>query len=209
MDNNVRMAATDLGNSAIWPPYEVFYIYAMQFNARSALASIKQVNRSIENLNRDVPGDHIEHLDIDGLLDNVQNIVVQGAALSRYFWPVRRGHEARAKLLKQALGVTEDSPLANRDLRNQIEHFDERLDDYLSGGVAGHILPKYVGPLPEPGDITVHIFRGYYIDVGVFEMLGRRYEIPPIASEVSRLHDRLLSCEQNGGRLLPPTWPAR
>src|SRR5689334_18838746 len=107
---------------AIWPPYEAFYIQAMLFNSRAALASIDHVSANLEALSAG------KAIDSDELLNNLQNIVIHGAALSRYFWPVRKGHEARAQFLKKCLGVAEDSPLKNRDLRNQIEHFDEKLD---------------------------------------------------------------------------------
>jgi hypothetical protein len=72
------------------------------------------------------------------LLHNLQNLVIQGAALSRYFWPARPGHDSRAAFLRQSLAVAEDSPLKNRDLRNEIEHFDEKLEAHLGGGIVGH-----------------------------------------------------------------------
>jgi hypothetical protein len=91
--------------------------------------------------------------------------------------------------------------LKNRDLRNEIEHFDERLDSYISNGIVGYIFPELVGPLPESDGVPTHIFRAYYIDAGVFEMLGKRYEIEPIAHEILRVHDRLLFADRNGCRL--------
>jgi hypothetical protein len=75
---------------------------------------------------------------------------MQAGALSRYFWPVRKGHEWRGAQLRSAFGISDDSPLRSRDLRNSIEHFDERLDLFLDGGVTGHVLPEYVGPFDEP-----------------------------------------------------------
>jgi hypothetical protein len=144
--------------------------------------------------------DSLRHLDTNGLLNELQNMILHAAALSRYFWPVRQGHDARAKQLREAFGVIDGNPLKNRDLRNEIEHFDEKLDAYLSDGIAGYIFPEYVGPLPQ-NDAPAHIFRAYQLDVGLFEMLGKRYEIEPIADEVARLHDRFLFSNSQGGRL--------
>ena len=90
--------------------------------------------------------------------------------------------------------------MKNRDLRNEMEHLDENLDAYVSDGIAGYIFPAYIGPLPE-GDVPTHMFRAYYVDAGIFEMLGKRYEIEPIANEIVRVHDRLMFCDTNGGRL--------
>jgi hypothetical protein len=185
----------------IWAPYEAFYIQAMLFNTRSAVASIERVSKALEKIQDDASGDPLRHLDRNGLLNELQNMILQAAALSRYFWPVRQGHEARAKQLRDAFGVTDGNPLKNRDLRNEIEHFDEKLEAYLSVGIVGYVFPEFVGPLPENGGAPAHIFRAYYLDVGLFEMLGKRYEIEPLAAEISRLHDRLRFCDRQGGRL--------
>jgi hypothetical protein len=50
-------------------------------------------------------------------------------------------------------------------------------------------------------EVPSHIFRAYYVDLGVFEMLGRRYEIEPLADEVVRVHDQLVIFDRAGGRL--------
>ncbi len=196
----VRLA-DDCNDKEIWPPYESFYIHAMLFNARSAVASIQRINTSLEQISRDELGDTFAHLDKRSMLCELQNIVLQAATLSRYFWPVRQGHEARARQLRAAFDVTDDNPLKARDLRNEIEHFDERLDAYLHGGIAGHIFPEFVGPLPQNDDVPTHIFRAYYVDAGLFEMLGKRYEIEPLAHEMLRMYDRLLLADRNGGHL--------
>jgi hypothetical protein len=187
-------------DSGIVPMYEMLYVHAMLFNTRSAITSIEQIRVSFDVPPNGIPAD-LDRLDTDALLNNLQNIVVQGAALSRYFWPTRTGHESRAARLRDALGVKTDNPLQNRDLRNEIEHFDEKLDAYLVQGIFGVIVPQYVGPLAGRGDISTHMFRAYYIDMGLFEMLGRRYEIGPIADEIVRLHRCLVYSDENGGRL--------
>jgi hypothetical protein len=140
-------------------------------------------------------------IDTEDVLNHLQNIIVQGAALSRYFWPVRKGHERRGAHLRQALNITDDNPLRSRDLRNAMEHFDEKLDQYLSTGIVGNVLPQYFGPLPKNDGVPSHIFRAYYIDVGQFELLGRRYEVEPIANELLRLNEALTKCDREGGRL--------
>jgi hypothetical protein len=61
--------------------------------------------------------------------------------------------------------------------------------------------PKYVGCLLEEEGVPTHIFRAYYTNVGVFEMLGNRCEIVPLAEEIIRIHDALIVGDKNGGRL--------
>lgn len=181
----------------IWPPHESFYIQAMLYSSRSDLNSIRVVNGLLSRAN--VEG-HWRHSNSGELLNELQNVIVQGAALSRYFWPSRNSYEARSKFLRDALGVQDSSPLKDRELRNRMEHFDEKLADYLSGELVGNIFPSYVGAWIQT-DVPTHMFRAYYIDIGQFEMLGRRYLVKPLVDEVLLVHERLEACETNGGRL--------
>lgn len=188
-------------NRGIWAPYEAFYIQAMLFNTRSAVVSIEFVSSALNQISHNQSGEDLSQSDSSAMLGELQNVILQAAALSRYFWPVRRGHEARGHQLRVALAVTDDNPLKNRDLRNEIEHFDEKLDAYLSDGIYGHIFTEFVGPLPVSDGVPAHIFRAYYYDVGLFEILGKRYEVEPLANEILRLHHRLLECDRSGGCL--------
>lgn len=142
------------------------------------------------------------HTDQEPTLNHLQNIVGMGAALSRYFWPVRAGHEKRGELLRQRFKVTDTSPLKSRDLRNEIEHFDEKLDVYLSKGIVGVIIPHYIGPFLESGGVPSHFFRAYYTDQAVFEILGKRFPIQPLVEEIARIDDLLQHSQRSGGRLL-------
>ncbi len=113
------------------------------FNTRSAVASIERISKALERKDH-ASAEFLRHLDRSSFLNELQNMILHAAALSRYFWPVRKGHEVRAKQLREVFGVTETNPLKNRDLRNEIEHFDEELEAYLSEGIAGSIFPEFV-----------------------------------------------------------------
>jgi len=126
------------------------------------------------------------------ILDHLQNILTHAAALSRYFWPSRAGknelHKKRAETLKRHFGLTDESPLKSRTLRNQLEHFDENLDTYLwSKPMVGYIIPAYVGYSVESNGVPKHLFRAFYIDLGIFETLGVRHEIQPIVDELCKI----------------------
>ncbi len=108
----------------------------------SALSSLVELKERLE-------GDEIDLGNASAILNAVQNIAQQGAALSRYFWPMhnREPHLAGAKQLRIGLKVPDDGPLRDRTLRNQME--------------------------------SAHT----YTDRGIFEVLGRRYEMQPIVDE--------------------------
>lgn len=181
---------------SINPPYRVFYALSISFCTSSAVRSIETVSDVMEHLATNDSEDPLGDIDPNAVLDELQNIIVQGAAVSRYFWPSDKNHEARGRELRQQFQVTEKSPLKSRDLRNMIEHFDEKLDHYLAKGIVGHIIPHYFGPEGKSTGVPTHFFRAYFTNAGIFEILGKRYEIEPIAKELWRLQELLSANEQ-------------
>ncbi|MGH2568446.1 MAG: hypothetical protein ACRDGA_08920 [Bacteroidota bacterium] len=69
----------------IWLPYEAFYIHSMLFNAESAVRSVTQINAVMHVVTENTPEDPVSALPVHYLLSELQNLVVQAAALSRYF----------------------------------------------------------------------------------------------------------------------------
>lgn len=133
----------------------------------------------------------------------MQNIVCQGAALSQFFWPPRDGiHKSRGDQLRESLSVENSSPLRNREVRNAIEHFNERLDSYLSEGAFGIIMPSYVGNEPCEDESLHHLFRAYFTDTAKFVILGIGVEVGPLFNEIMRIGEALEGCRDSGGRLL-------
>lgn len=187
----------------IWPPHEAFYIEGMLFCTTSALRAADDVQAALEYGAQHSPASSEWQESARVILDGVQTLALQAAGLSRYWWPARlkEPHLSRAARLRVGLGVSEDSSLRNRELRNALEHFDERLDEFCRTSAVGIILPAYVGPLGEPPDVPTHLFRAYYTDAGILEVLGERFEMTPILEEVERLHNRLLEAAHHGRRI--------
>ena len=175
---------------AIHPPHRIFYSLSIAFCVDSAIRSLDVVAEVMQHI--ESTQDHNLFADADSqlVLNALQNVIIQGAALSRYFWPVDKKYKTRGVELRKQYSVIESSPLKSRELRNSIEHFDEKLDDYLQGGIIGNIVPHYFGPQVKPDGIPRHFFRAYFTDTGVFEILGKRYEIEPIAVELWRMHEK-------------------
>lgn len=182
-------------DNGIHPPYRIFYSLSMAFCTKSAVRSIGVLNDVFEHIASSDTPDPEEDVDVQSVLDELQNIVVQGAAVARYFWPIRveqQIHASRAAALRKEFDIQDDNPLrVCKPLRDAMEHFDERLDKYLAKGVVGHIFPHYFGYDGKRNGVPLHFFRAYFIDSGIFEILGERFEIEPLANELIRLHDLL------------------
>ena len=194
-----RMDTEDFG---IWPPYEAFYIESMLLISSSAVEYSQRLSTIFDNQA------DLKNITSDDVLDWLQNIIIQAAALSRYFWPTKNRdkeldklHKKRGRHLCKAFGMNEKSPLKNRNLRNQIEHFDENMDIFFAKSVAGNFIPKYVGRIPKDGEVTTYIFRAFYTDVGIFEVLGKRYKVQPIVDEIYRIHNKLVGFAAAGYRM--------
>lgn len=190
---------------SIWPPFQAFYIQSMLFNSTSAVRSIARLEWIFSKLPEQITEEDIRRLPTKEILNELQNMVLQSAALSRYFWPVRKGHEARASQLRETFDMSERSPLFNRDLRNALEHFDERLDHYLTTGIVGYVFPEYVGEKPEEDGVPGHFFRAYFLDTGEFHLLNEEFEIQPLADELIFVHHHLTTLDKNGGMLRSAT----
>jgi len=113
----------------IWPPHEAFYVEGMLFCTCSGLRAAEDVHAALERIAEHAQSDSVWQESARIILDGVQTLALQAAALSRYLWPMRtkKLHLLRAARLRSGLGISEDSCLSNRGLRNALEHFDERL----------------------------------------------------------------------------------
>lgn len=191
----------------IWPVYEAFYIHSMLFNTTSAMRSIDRLERVFAKLPEHVTADDLRSLPTRLILDELQNMILQAGAISRYFWPSwsKPRHRTRASALCKAFGLSKEaSALANRGLRDALEHFDERLDNYLASGIVGCIFPQYVGGKPEDDGVPGHFFRAYFVDVARFRLLDEEFDVKAIADELIFVHNHLVELDQTGGRLRPP-----
>lgn len=203
MRRTAEIATKEAIPGGVWPPHEVFYIESMLLCTTAALRAADDVSDALEAGTEYSPLSREWQQYAMTIVNGVQSLAVQGAALSRYFWPARakEPHLSRAARLREGFAITESSPLRNRDLRNQLEHFDENLDAFCYTLMAGIILPSYVGPQRAESEVPTHLFRAYYTDIGVFEILGRRLEMQPVLDEIQILHGRLLRCAKQGGRV--------
>jgi hypothetical protein len=137
------------------------------------------------------------------------------ASLSRFFWPSKLGgrktkvltslKEARAARLRQSFELGEDSPLRNRRLRDFLEHFDERLDQYLLRNDSGYFFPDaMIGEATLADDPSGHIFKLVDPTSSCFVLLGEKHFFEGIRKEVFRIYDRAREFDSNGGKLPRP-----
>lgn len=183
------------------PTFEAFYLHSILYPARRSLASFERLSEITDPMT-----------DAELAISVAQEAIGHAAALSRFFWPsaprkdtpteVKKLHQARARKLRKAFGLTRDSALARRHLRDTWEHFDERLDLYLLLAAGGLVFPEPIIDTHELADDPLgHVFKLLDPETECLVLLGQKHFYGPISAEVRRVHDQATTFSENGGRL--------
>lgn len=171
--------------SGIQPMHMAFYRLSMTYSAERALAAFELYDHLIK-----------QGADASSLIGAVQEAIGHIAALSRYFWPSPAGKKnkqhalrmARGKKLREHLGLTDDSPLADRELRNAWEHFDEKLDTYVLSNDAGYFFPTPLMDSHTLADEAVgKIFKLIDVKNECLVLLGKKFFFRPLRDELERV----------------------
>jgi len=83
-------------------------------------------------------------------------ILTSSANISKFFWPgssrpkksgvTQEEVDDRASDLKNRLDIDDESPLHNRDLRDDFEHYDERLQVWAKNSENHILIRRFIGP---------------------------------------------------------------
>src|SRR5258708_36575005 len=91
---------------------------------------------------------------VQDIFYGVQNLLNAAANISKALWGSKGKLANQRKTLRDSIGIMDDSPLRYADMRNNYEHFDERLDlwwtqsqhhNYVDMCVTWGKLPMIVG----------------------------------------------------------------
>jgi histidinol phosphatase-like enzyme len=123
----------DLG---IYPLYEVLYIECILSATESAINSWEEIQLILSD-SKLFKEFGLKTIDLS------ENIVNQAGIISKYYDPPNKLkiHQLRAKQLRENYKIEDSNILLNRKFRNHIEHFDEKLDNFLKSSMAGVVFP--------------------------------------------------------------------
>lgn len=163
----------------IQPHYVAFYIEAIFYAAERGTIAFDRFSELVATGGT-----------ASDIVASAHEALGHAAALSRFFFPVDRKALARARAgqLRQIFAVGNGSALQDRELRNAIEHFDERLDDYLLEDIAGYLFPgPKVGDAGLADDPIGHIFRLVDPATETFVLLGKKHAFGAMRAEVAQI----------------------
>lgn len=131
------------------------------------------------------------------IFELIQEALTHAAAMSRYFWPSRtKGkytlHKLRGDALRKKFDVSDHSVLKDRKIRDFLEHYDERLDEFLLNDPVGYFFPT---PIINSADIANEPIGNIFklIDPQTYRivLLNETFELEPIILEVSSILEKL------------------
>ncbi len=119
------------------------------------------------------------------------------AMLYKMLWPIKKNKPyqiARCERLRRILGVDDNSLINSKSLRNAIEHFDEKLDDWIQNQTCnGHIVEACIGDnvFSEYGVKKESFFSAYSRATKIYVFMGEEYRLEPMVRDVEHIFEKV------------------
>jgi hypothetical protein len=127
----------------------------------------------------------------------LQSILVSAANASKILWgsgQARKKVAERRKPLRELVGIDDSSVLNSTDLRNDFEHFDERIERRFGADVGGAFIGRNIGgPVAifsmsgKPADLFGH----YDPTTGIVQFWDNSVHIPKLIDAARELSTRI------------------
>lgn len=118
----------------------------------------------------------------------IQNLLAASANVSKALWGQRGSRAAERQPLRDSIGISDASPLREVVMRNNFEHFDDRLDKWWSESSRHGMVDLNIGPLGSIGGVDdIDLFR--FFDPRTTDIVfgGDRFNLQELIDEVSRI----------------------
>jgi hypothetical protein len=83
-----------------------------------------------------------------GIWSAIQVILTAAGNVSKILWPPRRKYGPRGVALRALLDIDKSNALSRRTFRDHFEHYDERIEDWLTSGRSATYTDQIIGPPP-------------------------------------------------------------
>lgn len=124
-----------------------------------------------------------------------QNFLIASANVSKLLWGSKKKISQSRLPLRESLNIKENSLIKSRELRNDFEHFDERVESWSLESQRKNFMDSCIGPINmfngiDPEDIFRH-FDTHKMEI---TFKGKTYELQPILDELIEVHS-VAKCE--------------
>lgn len=169
---------------------ERIYLYELITQCENAVAAVQRMNTLLA-LQQNVAAEFFRE---------AADFLQHTSAVSRLLWPpgsndrVRRERaEKRGTHLRTSLGVDGDHVLRSRRLRDHLEHYDERIDDWAETSPNKNIVDNMIGPRSAIGGDAIKdtdIMRLYDPSTKKFVFRGESFDVQELVNGVIDIRDR-------------------
>ena len=130
-------------------------------------------------------------VDQDTIWIGMQTLLTGAGNVSKALWGSGGKLEAERQPLRESLGVSDTSPLRDVNMRNNFEHYDERLDRWWNESSRHNHFDRYIGPLDAIGAIDdLDRFRQYDPATKEMAFWGQRFDVQTIETALGELLPR-------------------
>jgi hypothetical protein len=127
--------------------------------------------------------------DMDRFWFSVQAFLVAAGNISKLLWPPKETMKGRGVELRTSFGVDDNSLLEPRTFRNHFEHFDERLEEWVTSSQRRNFVDSNIGP---PGMIVGldagDFLRNFDTTNYAVTFRGDTYNLRPIIDAIEKLY---------------------
>jgi hypothetical protein len=117
----------------------------------------------------------------------VQNLLNAAANISKACWGASGKRAADRQPLRDSIGITDASPLFDMSMRNNFEHYDERLDRWWRESRQHNYVDFAVGRSSVAGVDPIEMFREYHPTTTDVAFWGETFNIQALVNEVMRI----------------------
>jgi len=122
----------------------------------------------------------------------VQNLLTAAANIAKALWGQGGQHAADRQPLRDSIRVADTSPLRVVTMRNNFEHFDERIDRWWNQSSAHNNVDFNVRPEDSIAGVDdIDMFRNFDPATGNLSFWGQPFNLIEIISEVQRIYPKV------------------
>jgi hypothetical protein len=123
----------------------------------------------------------------------LQNLLGTAANISKALWGVKnKKPKFDRKALRDSIGITDESPLNDATMRNNFEHFDERLEKWWESSKDHNTIDLSVVPRSAISGIEpINWFRNYDPTTTDVTFWSEDFNLQALVNEVKRILPKL------------------
>ncbi len=180
------------------------FIGELQKQCQFALNAVSQLNFCLKQLNSQGLEQEKHNYFHSEVFRGIHSFLTHASNISKILWPTppKKGSSEtktqyeqrkqttiqRGKELRQELGLPEKHILTNRRLRNHLEHFDERIDDWAEHSENKNFVQDTIGSESAiVGPTPTDRMRWFDPSNGTFLFRGETFSLQDIATAIENL----------------------